>query len=55
MDKDLWYCDPYKNAECKKTGCFINGGPCMCTTNEKCAYELDGEKLRRVIPNGTFR
>lgn len=48
MDKDLWYCDPDKNTECKKGSCFINGGPCMYTTNEECAYEIDGEKLRRV-------
>lgn len=34
-------CDPRKNVECSKTGCYIHGGPCMMTTKLKYA------KIRR--------
>lgn len=36
MEK-LYKCDPSKNKECRKTGCFINGGSCCLTTNERYA------------------
>ena len=32
-------CDPKKNTECKKTGCFERGGPCELTLNPKYAKE----------------
>lgn len=32
-------CDPNKNTECKKTGCFERGGPCELTLNPKYAKE----------------
>lgn len=33
-DKKMLYpCDPPKNRECNKRGCFINGGPCRSTTH----------------------
>jgi Zn finger protein HypA/HybF involved in hydrogenase expression len=33
-DKKMVYpCDPSKNRECNKRGCFINGGPCRSTTH----------------------
>lgn len=32
-DTGLFLCDPEKNTECKKTGCYIHGGPCFCTNN----------------------
>lgn len=35
----LYYCDPIKNKDCRKTGCYINGGPCNATTNK--AYRRD--------------
>lgn len=31
-----YLCDPAKNTECRKTSCFINGGPCHMTTKEEC-------------------
>ena len=31
----LYRCDPEKNTECKKTSCFLNGGPCKFTTKEE--------------------
>lgn len=35
--KTLFPCDPRKNRECRKTGCYINGGPCHQTTKLKYA------------------
>lgn len=35
----LYRCDPNKNTLCKKTACFINGGPCSHTTQESCALD----------------
>lgn len=37
----LYYCDPEKNTECKKTDCYMNGGYCRRTTRRDCAV-LDG-------------
>lgn len=31
----VYYCDAQKNTQCKKTGCYINGGPCMLTTDSR--------------------
>ena len=39
----LYSCDPAKNIECRKTGCFQNGGPCHATVNEEYA-ELSEDK-----------
>lgn len=33
MAEKLYPCDPSKNKECNKRGCFINGGPCRSTTH----------------------
>lgn len=33
----LFECDPVKNRDCRKTGCFINGGPCHMTNKLKYA------------------
>ena len=35
----IYQCDPEKNAECKKTDCYINGGPCDKTTRKECRIE----------------
>lgn len=38
MDKKTGYlCDPKINTECKKTGCYINGGMCEYTTDKRFA------------------
>lgn len=38
MDKTTGYlCDPKINTECKKTGCYINGGMCEYTTDKRFA------------------
>lgn len=29
MRKQAYYCDPFLNRECRKTGCFLRGGPCQ--------------------------
>lgn len=36
---ELYDCDPEKNAECRKTGCYINGGECRHTTHAEYAKE----------------
>lgn len=33
----LFECDPYKNTDCSKTGCYINGGECRHTRHLKYA------------------
>lgn len=33
----LFECDPYKNTDCSKTGCYINGGECRHTRRLKYA------------------
>ena len=41
-DKNLLYfCDPSKNTECRKTGCYENGGPCRHTTHAEYADTTD--------------
>lgn len=37
---ELYPCDPEKNTDCMKTGCFLRGGPCRLTTNEKFRQSL---------------
>ena len=38
MDKTTGYlCDPKINTQCKKTGCYINGGMCEYTTDKRFA------------------
>ena len=38
----LFFCDPDKNKECKKTSCYINGGECELTTDIKFRKEREG-------------
>ena len=35
MPDNTYECDPEKNTECTKEGCFINGGPCHMTVYEE--------------------
>ena len=37
----LYFCDPSKNTECRKTGCYLNGGPCRHTTHAEYADTTD--------------
>jgi hypothetical protein len=39
---DLYECDPEKNTECRKTGCYINGGECRHTTHAE--YSRDDQE-----------
>ncbi len=41
MDKEAYVCDPKINTECKKTGCYINGGMCEYTTDKRFAVKDD--------------
>lgn len=33
----IYICDPTKNNDCKKTGCYITNGPCQMTTDKESA------------------
>lgn len=37
--KKMYFCDPNKNTECSKSGCFINGGPCYKTAKPEFKLE----------------
>lgn len=39
MDKTAYVCDPKINTECKKTGCYLNGGMCEYTTDRRFAVK----------------
>lgn len=41
IDDSVYYCDPSKNTECRKTGCYENGGPCRHTTHVEYADTTD--------------
>lgn len=43
---EIWYCDPGKNDKCRKTGCFIIGGPCHLTFDKDCAVVVGGQPLK---------
>lgn len=43
FDDSLYLCDPDKNKECSKEGCYIYGGACCLTRNELFRVE-DGAK-----------
>lgn len=34
----LFFCNPDKNKECKKSSCYRNGGDCMVTKREECRW-----------------
>ena len=42
---DLYLCDPDKNTECTKEGCYVNGGPCYLTKDERFRDEWPGGLL----------
>ena len=41
MIKPTYVCDPKINTECKKTGCYLNGGMCEYTTDKRFAVKDD--------------
>lgn len=46
---EIWYCDPSKNEECKKTGCFVIGGPCHLTFDKRNAVVIEGHPLKGPV------
>ena len=40
MYKQLYHCDAELNAPCHKNMCYLNGGPCECTSQQEYAKEL---------------
>ena len=54
--RKLYYCDPAKNKECRKTNCYLNGGECRRTGRSEYAI-LDGgmpvvAKIMRIEGRG---
>lgn len=48
----LYECDPEKNQECRKHGCYIHAGRCHKTTKPECAKKNEnGEPIvsRRIV------
>ena len=43
----MYLCDPTKNTECNKSGCYIHGKGCFLTTNP--AYAKDGYRSEHLI------
>lgn len=43
LDDKLYLCRPARNVACRKTNCYVNGGPCMCTSEK--SYGDDGITL----------
>lgn len=43
LDDKLYLCRPARNVACRKTNCYVNGGPCMCTSEK--SYGDDGIRL----------
>lgn len=41
----IYLCDPSKNKDCKKTGCYLNGGDCRHTQKEEYKAEYDFENV----------
>lgn len=46
---EMYECDPSKNKECSKTGCFINGGDCFYTSKKHCVIENAMRRLESAI------
>ena len=44
-DNSVYICDPTKATECKKTNCFINGGPCHYTV-----WEAHADTTAEFVP-----
>jgi len=59
MEKVFYRCDPEKNTECRKYGCFIHRGECKATSKAECSVkDEDGAPIvefivKRGEDNGT--
>lgn len=47
--KIYFECNPVKNYVCKKTNCWLNGGPCKHTTNVEFAKDPNAP-VKLVLP-----
>lgn len=45
--KAYYTCNPCKNVACNKANCYVNGGPCHCTTNLD--YALQPVKIAKLV------
>lgn len=42
----FYRCDPEKNTECRKSGCYTRGGECKATSKMACAIrDADGNPI----------
>lgn len=39
LDGKMFFCNPDKNKDCKKTVCYRNGGDCMLTKKKECGWQ----------------
>ena len=46
---DVYLCDPSKHKTCRKTGCFLNGGPCRLTISKE-----GQQKMKVVLDEGAY-
>lgn len=45
----LFTCDPEKNPNCSKTGCYLNGGQCSSTTHPEYAKQDENGYLVDMV------
>lgn len=45
----LFTCDPEKNPNCSKTGCYLNGGKCSSTTHPEYAKQDENGYLVDMV------
>lgn len=45
----LFACDPEKNPNCSKTGCYLNGGRCSSTTHPEYAKQDENGYLVDMV------
>ena len=49
-DNPVYECDPDKNTDCRKTGCYINGGECHLTRHSlKAKRDLLGYAIKGKV------
>ena len=52
----IYECDPDKNTECSKVGCYLNGGCCLFTTKQECGISPNNvgtvEDFPHVVHDG---
>ena len=51
--KIFYRCDPEKNRECRKRGCYTRGGQCRATSKTECAVrDANGNPIEEFRVRG---